>query len=439
MLDIIDQANLGVRGIVSDATTGLPITGTVWVEEAYWPVFTDPSVGDYHHILAPGTYTLRFQANGYEEKTETVTVTSSDYPAYLNVSLNPSNDYYAYQVTICEYYAPSGNFGNNPTDGIHALGLPDNLCSSLGKGGEIVLDLGEASPVFDLTGEDDLIVIEDDGSDDGYTVYLSENWNGPWTNIGTGMGITSFDISGTGIVTAQFVKIVDDNDGSASEYKPGADIDAVQNLAAANANKSPLIPDTPEGPDQGVTGIESIFSGVTTDPEEDDILYKFDWGDGTLSEWVGPAPSGIPVESGHIWESAGIFEVRVKASDSNSESAWSQPATIEIFEGPILSLKPLSSGLFRIQAVVENNGAVDATNVSWEINFEGGAIIGSSNEGQGLSIPANSQSTINTGLVLGFGPTVVTSKIRYGEGGYDERTQNGFIVLFLINVKPSGG
>jgi hypothetical protein len=439
MLDIIEQADVGVRGIVTDATSGQPITATVWVEEAYWPVFTDPDVGDYHHVLPPGTYTLHFQANGYAEKIETVTVSSADDPAVLNAALNPSNDFHAYQVTTCEYYAPSGNFGNNPTDGIHALGIPDEYCSSLGKGGEIVLDLGEDSPVFDLPGEDDFVVIEGDDSDDGYSVYLSENWDGPWTNVGTGMGTTSFDIAGYGITSAQFIKIVDDNDGSASEYKPGADIDAIQNLAAANANKSPLVPNPPTGPDQGVTGIESVFTAITTDPEGDDISYKFDWGDGTTSEWIGPVNSGISVDTGHIWQEAGLFEVRVKASDSNSESAWSMPTSIEIAQGPILSVKPMGSGLFRLQATIANDGAVDAEDVDWRIQFDGGAIIGASSEGTGLTVPAGDQATISSGLVLGLGPTVVTTTVEYGAGGINERTQNGVILFFFINIRPSGG
>jgi hypothetical protein len=439
MLDIIEQADVGVRGIVTDGTSGLPLTATVWIEEAYWPVFTDPEVGDYHHVLSPGTYNLHFQANGYAEKIETITVTSPDEPAILNVALQPSNDYYAYQVTICEYYAPSGSFSNNPTDGIHALGIPDAYCASLGKGGEIVLDLGDESPVFDLPNEDDLIVIEGDTTDDGYTLYVSEEWNGPWTLIDTGMGTTSFDLAGHGITSAQYVRIVDDNDGSASEYKPGVDIDAVQNLAAANANKSPLVPDPPGGTDQGVTGIEYLFTAVTTDPEGEDVSYKFDWGDGTESNWIGPAPSGTTVETIHQWEDAGIFEIRVKATDMNSESAWSLPTSIEILQGPILSVKPMGSGLFKMQATIANDGAVDASDVHWQIQFDGGVLLGATSEGDGINIPAGGQTTIASGLVLGLGPTVVTTTVDYGNGGHAERTQNGFILLFFINIKPSGG
>jgi len=64
----------GVRGLVTDATTGLPLSATVDVLEVTKPMETDPQVGDYHRLLAPGTYTLRCSADGYVDQTWEVQV-----------------------------------------------------------------------------------------------------------------------------------------------------------------------------------------------------------------------------------------------------------------------------------------------------------------------------------------------------------------------------
>jgi len=332
MLDIIDAADLGLRGLVKDAATGQSIAATVWVEEAYWPTFTDPPIGDYHHVLSPGSYTVHFQANGYAEEIETVTVTSDDEPTILNVELQPGNNYYAFQVSICKYYAPYGNFQNNPTDGIHALGIPDEYCASLGKGGYIVLDMGEGSEILNLEDQTDFKVIEGDSTDDGYQVYVSSEWDGPWIYVGPAMGTAEFDLDGLSIDLARYVKIIDDGDGDASEIKPGVDIDAIQNLAPPSSPNAPNI----TGPNIGKPGEEYEYTFVSTDPEDDDVYYYIDWDDGSVEEWIGPYSSGEEITAGHTWSENGTYAIRAKARDiHNTESDWSDPFVVTIFEnGP---------------------------------------------------------------------------------------------------------
>ena len=231
MLEIIDAANMGLTGIVTDSETALPIAATIWVEEAYWPCFTDPKIGDYHKPLLPGNYNVIFRANGYEEQEHQVTVTDSG-PTVLDVALERGDDHYAYQVTLCNFYDPysyPNNFQNNPTEGISALGPPDNSFASLGVGGTIVLDMGEVGEIFNSLG-DDFIVHEGDATSDGYTIYVSENWNGPWTSLGTGSGTTYFDLEDENIDRTRFIKIKDDGDGSPTETNPGFDLDAIETL-----------------------------------------------------------------------------------------------------------------------------------------------------------------------------------------------------------------
>ena len=65
MLFIIDAADIGIRGIITDSITGQPLDATVWVEEGGFPFFTDPIVGDYHRPLLPGIYHIRVESPGY--------------------------------------------------------------------------------------------------------------------------------------------------------------------------------------------------------------------------------------------------------------------------------------------------------------------------------------------------------------------------------------
>ena len=79
MLAYMEWCHRGVRGLVTDGASGLPLEATVRVIGVDHDVFTDPDVGDYHRILLPGTYGLRFAADGYHDQTiHGVTVGSGD-------------------------------------------------------------------------------------------------------------------------------------------------------------------------------------------------------------------------------------------------------------------------------------------------------------------------------------------------------------------------
>jgi hypothetical protein len=69
LLDFVAHAHQGIRGIVTDAK-GSPLAATVevlGVDRAAdgSTVRTDPEVGDYHRLLLPGLYDLRFEARDF--------------------------------------------------------------------------------------------------------------------------------------------------------------------------------------------------------------------------------------------------------------------------------------------------------------------------------------------------------------------------------------
>lgn len=90
------------------------------------------------------------------------------------------------------------------------------------------------------------------------------------------------------------------------------------------------------GPSIGKPGIEYDFTVVASAPDESDLYYYIDWGDGTAADWIGPFPSGEPVTAGHAWPGKGVFQVRCMArAQVDLESEWSESLAVRIFNwGP---------------------------------------------------------------------------------------------------------
>jgi hypothetical protein len=64
------------------------------------------------------------------------------------------------------------------------------------------------------------------------------------------------------------------------------------------------------------------------DPNEDDVYFSIDWGNGTVDEWIGPFGSGEDGSATHSWNEEGTYEIRVKAKDIHgAESEWT---TLEV-------------------------------------------------------------------------------------------------------------
>ncbi|UCH71821.1 MAG: PKD domain-containing protein [Thermoplasmatales archaeon] len=77
-------------------------------------------------------------------------------------------------------------------------------------------------------------------------------------------------------------------------------------------------PSKPSKP-SGKTGIkmnkEYTFSTTSTEPEGEEVYYKWDWGDGTNSGWIGPYVSGEQCTASHIWNKPAISKISVCARD----------------------------------------------------------------------------------------------------------------------------
>lgn len=87
MLRYIEAVHIGVRGVVSEKRTGAPVWAKVSVEGNAHAVYTDPDVGDYHRMLLPGTYALRYSSPGYTSCHEAGVVVGTGSAVRRNVVL----------------------------------------------------------------------------------------------------------------------------------------------------------------------------------------------------------------------------------------------------------------------------------------------------------------------------------------------------------------
>lgn len=95
-------------------------------------------------------------------------------------------------------------------------------------------------------------------------------------------------------------------------------------------NNPPEKPSRPSGETSGEAGVTYLYTTTTTDIDGDQVLYMWDWGDGTTSGWLGPYASGAEVSALHSW-SKGSYSIKVKAKDTyDAESEWSDPLSVSM-------------------------------------------------------------------------------------------------------------
>ena len=103
-------------------------------------------------------------------------------------------------------------------------------------------------------------------------------------------------------------------------------------LKIAEESQPPQKPETPSGPASGKVGEEYTYTSSTTDPDDDELYYLFDWGDGTYSSWVGPYNSGDEASATHTWSvKDDNYQIRVKSKDRHGvQSEWSNPLVVSM-------------------------------------------------------------------------------------------------------------
>ncbi len=281
ILYIIDQAAYGLSGVVTDSVTGQELSAQVLVHQHPMPVFTDPVAGDYHRPLQTGTYDITVWSNGYAPTTINGLHVTSGAITTRDVQLVPNYEYYVSQVAwnvIDSYY--SSNNSTWPEMWPHkALGPPDGEPGSLGVDCEVAYDMGEGFEINDISGTDFIVYEAAVDSDESCTVYgSSDGFLGPWVNLGIATGTTEFDLSGSGLSTVRYIRLVDDGDGTSSGTYPGYDLDAIGMVLPVEGCGLISLNDTIYTCDDQTVTITVVDSDLNTNPTgqetEDVIIYS---------------------------------------------------------------------------------------------------------------------------------------------------------------------
>ncbi len=227
MLEMINCADRGVSGSITDKHTGQAVAATIWIRQEgggeLRPSFSDPVVGDFHRFLAPGSYKIRVSANGYYESEDIdFEIGAINSSKKIDFELLPNPRYWGYRIIMNHNPGPSTLEKTNIQ---FMLGKPDNRNYSIGSGGYVVIDFGDT--VRDISGSDFALYAAAVSKTEGYSVEIAQDWDGAWLFIGNGSGTTSFDINGKA-EWFRYLRVMDDKDSDSLEERAGLDIDAVE-------------------------------------------------------------------------------------------------------------------------------------------------------------------------------------------------------------------
>jgi hypothetical protein len=171
---------------------------------------------------------------------------------------------------------------------------------------------------------------------DGDNVYYwfkwgdgtNSGWVGPYASGSTGIASHIWNNYGTYNVKVKAKDIY------------GAELGTLwsNSLAVTIVSQPPNTPNTPSGPTQLNIGESGTYSTNTTDPDGDQVQYRFDWdadGSHDYSDWCSLVPSGSTINMDHSWTNSGTYVVKAQARDEyNNTSEWSNGLSISINNPP---------------------------------------------------------------------------------------------------------
>jgi hypothetical protein len=177
-LNYIAQCLYGVRGIITDSLTGLPVKAKVRVvgkeiADSTW-ISSDSVTGNYNRLIKNGTYTFTFSAPNYITKTVSGVYVKNDSTTILNVSLRPVATQVKTFETVPEEYLLSQNYPN-------PFNSMTNIKWQMLNAGNAVIK------VFDITGKEVAVLINSYLQAGTYEVRFDARLCGSSTDLPSGI------------------------------------------------------------------------------------------------------------------------------------------------------------------------------------------------------------------------------------------------------------
>jgi len=148
----------------------------------------------------------------------------------------------------------------------------------------------------------------DDGTNSGWLGPYSPGVTIEAENTWTGLG-------------SYFVEVkAKDINGANSEWSDQHRIDIIDN----NQPNAPTI----DGPVSGEVGIRYLYTVSAVDPDDHDVCFMIDWGDGETTDWSGYYASEEEAAFPHTFTKSGTLTIQVRAMDIGGyKSDWT---TLEV-------------------------------------------------------------------------------------------------------------
>jgi hypothetical protein len=177
-----------------------------------------------------------------------------------------------------------------------------------------ILPVADAGGPYTVSVGEDLL-LNGSGSYDPDGFLIRYSWSFGDGTSGTGATVVHRYLrAGTFAVT---LTVVDNLGASAS------------NMTVTRVTVSNHPPSAPwiAGPSEGVKATPYTYVFGCTDPDNDDLTYRIDWGDGVTYQ-VGAFSSGASFVLQHRWESPGVYNITVTASDGQLSASSVKVVTI---------------------------------------------------------------------------------------------------------------
>jgi parallel beta-helix repeat protein len=177
------------------------------------------------------------------------------------------------------------------------------------------------SPINGATNIDTTVILSWTGGDPDpgdtvtYNVYFGTSTAPP--QVGFNQSSTSYnppeDLSYN---TQYYWKIVAWDNHGASTTSP------IWHFTTIEQNYPPEAP-LINGPTSGNAGEVYTYTFVAVDPNDDNIYYEINWGDGQIDDWYGPCGSDVVITRTHTWEEKGTYIIQARAKDIyNANGPW---------------------------------------------------------------------------------------------------------------------